>query len=420
MKKVFFFPYYFYQQYEPFRQVITSLRHLNVNAYMICMHCKSFDESKEFGPKRMKHDKCPFKMLPLCNIGRKKTNLLSKFIQFFGFLINCNKIKKFLRAEQPDLIVVGSDLGGIYIRFIINTCQLLHIPVLIMVSVNSKLAFNNINSDTETKIPFVIQFLFRLFGLEQLFFFNNKIIGSYSQETKIIVASKNIQNQLIKKGISKNRIFIKGIPIYDKIYKLIKNRQKTKTKIYNYLGINSNCHLVVYCTQMINLVYGEKYSKRINKLLFQVFEKLPNECKIVIKLHPRESAKNIAIFSKIFANNRYRIVRNINTYQLLQAADLVISHFSATLSDAILLETPVLSINILNDQTRTLFSSSSQNLLQIKSEAEFSKIYNILYNKPFRKTLKSLTKKWIKNNSIIVDGHVSERIAYFIKHIINS
>lgn len=417
-KKVLFFPYYFYLQYEPFRQVIASLKHLGVEAYMVSMHCNHFDESKQFRLERFKNDGCPVKELPVYNIGPKGVSLFTKLMQFLGFLINRRKIENFLRAEQPALVVVGSDLGGIYIRFLLDMCHLLHIPMLIMVTVDFGAARSDANPEIEAKVPVLVRFLLRLLSMERLTLFNGWVIGSYSQEAKVLVPSKAMQDQLVRDGICRERILVIGSPLHDWLYELRNEpTDKIKCEICSSLGWSVNYRLIVYCTEVIHSIYGEDYLESVNKLLARAFQNLPAECRVVIKLHPRESVKSIAYFSRAFIGDRYRIVNDINIYRLLRVADLAIGHFSSTLLEAILLGTPVLSINVLGDQRRTLFSSS-QDLVQIRSETEFTKIHDILYNTRFRDVAKALLERWIKDNVGVINGHSSERIARVIKHII--
>lgn len=414
--KVLFFPNYFYLSYASFRRIIASLNCREVEGYIVHMHCKSFDESKQFPLERLKNDRCPFKQLPFVSIGMKGTSLFVKFTRFFEFIINYRGIKHYLQAQQPALVVVGSDLGGIYIRFILDTCRRMHVPVLIILPIDfgSVRLGANSNSNREARVPTLARLFLRLIGIERLILFEGLLIGSYFNEAKILVASKAIKNQLVRSGICQERVFVTGTPRHDDIYQLLRMPvDAVKYEICRDLGWDTSCKIVVYFTQLIHRIYGTDYMDRVNKLLAHAFEDLPAECRIVIKLHPREDAN----YSEIFKGNRYQIIRDIDVNRLLRAADLVVSHFSSTLSDAALLGTPLLSINILNDKRRAIFDSS-QEFVQINSEEAFTKIYGMLYNRKLLDRARVSLERWIKNNVAAVDGHSSERIADFIKHFI--
>ncbi|PHS29354.1 MAG: hypothetical protein COA82_12770 [Alkaliphilus sp.] len=412
--KTLFFPHFFYLCYDSFRQIIDSLNCLGMEGYMVHMHCKSFDESKQFPTERLKKDKCPFKQLPFFSIGQKGTGLFVKSMRFFEFLINYYRIKRYLQDERPDSVVVASDLGGMYIRFILDTCERMHIPVLIIVPVDFGSVRSGDNANTETRVPKLAQFILHFLGMERLILFEGRVIGSYSKSGKVLVASKAMQNQLVKDGICRERVLVTGIPRHDRLYELLKEPiGAIKSEICCELGLDTSCKIVVYFTQLVQHLYGADYMDSINKLLVNAFQDLPAECRIVVKLHPREDAT----YFKIFDSDRYQVVRDIDVDRLLRAADLVISHFSSTLSDAALLGTPLLNINILNDQHRSIFASS-QDLLQIKSETEFAKIHDILYDIKFRDRAKALLKSWAKDNVAVVDGRSSERIARIIKQSI--
>jgi len=412
--KVLFFPHYFYLSYEPFRRIIASLDCREVEGYVVHMHCKSFDESKAFPLKRLQDDGCPFKQLPFVSIGRKGTSLLVKSTRFLEFLINYRRIKHFLRAEQPALVVVESDLGGMYIRFILDTCRRMHVPALIIVPIDFGSGRCDANSNTEARVPILARLFLRLLGIERLMLFDGSLIGSYFKEAKILVASKAMKNQLVESGICRERVLVTGIPRHDDLYELLRTPvDAIKAEIYSYFGWDTSDKMVVYFTQLIQRVYGADYMRRINKLLGHAFEELPADCRVVIKLHPREDAN----YSEIFSGDRYRVIRDIDADRLLRAADLAISHFSSILSDAALLGTPLLSINILNDKHRATFGLG-QELVQINSEAEFTKIHDMLYDIKFQNAARALLESWIKDNVAAVDGHSSERIADVIKKLI--
>jgi len=416
--EVLFFPHYFYLSYAPFRRIIASLKRQEIEGYIVHMHCKSFDESKQFPLERLKNDGCPFKQLPFVNIGRKGTSLFVKSTRFLEFLINHRGIKHFLQAEQPALVVVESDLGGMYIRFILDTCRRMHVPILIIVPIDlgSARCDANPNSNMEARVPILARLFLRLLSIERLMLFDDSLIGSYSKEAKILVASKAMKNQLVKSGICRERVLVTGIPRHDYLHELSREPVGAiKSEICSYFGWDTNCKIVVYFTQLIQRVYGTDYMGRVNKLLAHAFEDLPAECRIVIKLHPREDAN----YSEVFSGDRYRVIRDIDANRLLRAADLAISHFSSILSDAALLGTPLLSINILNDQHRATFGSGQElELVQINSEAEFTKIQDMLYDAKFRNAARVLLESWTKDNIGVIDGHSSERIADVIKGLV--
>jgi len=414
--KVLFFPHYFYLSYEPFRRIIASLYCPEVEGYVVHMHCKSFDETKQFPLERLKDDGCPFKQLPFVSIGRKGTSLLVKSTRFLEFLINYRRIKHYLQTEQPALVVVESDLGGMYIRFILDICRGMHIAILITVPIDLGSARCDANSDSNMKarVPILARLFLRLLGIERLMLFDGSLIGSYSKEAKILVASKAMKNQLVESGICRERVLVTGIPRHDDLYELLRTPvDVVKAEIYSYFGWDTSDKMVVYFTQLIQRVYGADYMRRINKLLGCAFEELPADCRVVIKLHPREDAN----YSEIFSGDRYKVIRDIDADRLLRSADLAISHFSSILSDAALLGTPLLSINVLNDKHRATFGLG-QELVQINSEAEFTKIHDMLYDIRFQNAARVMLGSWVKDNVGAIDGHSSERIADVIKKVI--
>ena len=414
-RKVLFFPYYWYLHYEPFRRVIARLNQAGLDAYMVYMPCIPMDESAQFGLERMRQDECPAKKLSIHNVGLGSSNLLARMLRFIGLVLSRPRIEQFLRAERPDMIVVGSDLGNSYFRLLLDLCRCLHIQVLIMATVSS-----GPSPDKRPAVPALLRPVLRWFKLEQILF-EGWVLGSYHREALLAVAGKEMKKQLIRDGVSQERIFVTGNPTYDLLYEIRQRpASEVKQEICTLLGWPMCCRLIVYCTERIQEVYGEDYLERLNRLMVPVFDDLPEECRVIVKLHPRECPVSSTMFATTFSGSRYRVVQDLDVHHLLRVAEVAIGHFSVVLVDAALLGTPLLRINIADDRSRMAFGPDVD-LLYIYSETELrEKLYGILYNQEFLDSVKSALSEWSTNYAVAVDGRSADRVACLIQSLVES
>lgn len=417
-EKVLFFPYYFYLHYEPFRRVIARLSELGFDAHLVYMPCSPMDESERFGLTRMRRDGCPVKELSIHNVGLGSTSLHAKVIRFAGLVLSRQRIERFLRTERPHLIVVGSDLGNSYFRLLLDLCRRLKIPVLILATVDSWPAPYDMSSVGSSAVPHWISPLLHWFELESIPF-QGWVYGSYHREAFIAVVSQRMKDQLVANGISAERIAVTGNPYHDLLHEVQKQpRNEFRERIWTRLGWPPHGRLTAYCTERIQDIYGESYLDRLNTLLVKTFDELPDECRIVVKLHPKECQKSLKQFAQLFSGDRYRVVQDVDVHHLARGADLIIGHFSSTLIDAALLGTPVLSINIAGDRSRLIFGPDLD-VLYITSEAQLrAKIYNVLYDQAFLASVQSSLSEWRAQHGLKVDGRSADRVARLIQSLV--
>ena len=214
-----------------------------------------------------------------------------------------------------------------------------------------------------------------------------------------------------------------GKPTFDMIYDILqKSRDKIRSEVSSIVEFEckQNLHLVVYCTEVMQCRYGIEYVMNINRLLYDAFNALPDNAKVVIKFHPREPADVVALHKKAFCGDRFYFVNSIDNYALLRAADIVISFWSTMLIDAVLLKTPVLSIRFIEDKAPVIFNRTSE-FTHITSEKEFQiKIWKILFDKNFINASAAVFSRWKDSVGIVIDGRSCERIAELIKVQISS
>ena len=148
----------------------------------------------------------------------------------------------------------------------------------------------------------------RYFSLEEVVFFKGWVLGSYHKQGVIAVPNKEIMQTLLDNGIHKERLVVVGKPSYDSIYDILQRScDKIRSEVSSVVGFEctQDLRLVVYCTEVMQSIYGIEYVMNINRLLYDAFNALPDNAKVVIKFHPREPADVVALHKKAFCDDRF-------------------------------------------------------------------------------------------------------------------
>lgn len=417
--KVMFFLQNFYICYEPFQRVVAQLRNMGIDAYYTYI-----DYINKYGFERIidEHKITNHLVkLPIQDIIRPKENFFVNLLRSPKFMIDQYNLKRFVCTNKPDMVVVLLDVGDFYARLLMDICKTLGIKVLILAFI--PIASKFINPAPDKGIPYtpIIRFLSRLLGFENTIFFRSWVIGSYHQEAIIAVPDNGSRELLVNNGISGQRIAVTGSPSDDRLYELLSQPvDQIKTELCDSLECSKNSWLIVYCTELIQQIHGDDYLYEINSILKEAFDSLPVDCRVIIKLHPREPLEMAAYYEKLFNSGRYKIFFDIDLFKLLRAADLMIGHYTIVIRDAALLETPVLSIRLIDDRTVPNRFGRISEFAHITSKSEVeTKIKQVLLDKTFVEKQKRFIRQWREESGYIIDGKSSQRIASLIKKVLD-
>jgi hypothetical protein len=416
--KVLFAPYYFYLHYESFKRVAASLNRSGIDAAILHMPCNAFNENRRFGIERIRADGCPVRQLQLCDLGWKGASTIARMTRFPNLLVNRKRTREFLNAERPQLVVVGSDLGGLYVRLLLDCCREAGIQTMILASSASGPPAVDSNAGQTIRVWPAVKALLRMLDLDRVALFDHWQIGSFNTEAPIAVPGTTLKEELLRYGISEDRVFVTGDPAHDAIYELKQEiAAEIRSQICSRLGWPARSHLIVYCTEVIHEMLGRAYLVGLNRLLAQAFADLPDDCRVVVKLHPRETSETEALFRQAFRGHRYLVRRDLNLLRLLRAAHLCVGHYSRTLIDSVLLGTPVACINLARDEKRMLFDTSFSEM-RIESGHEFHKIRTLLEDAATRDIVERKLQDWRFRYASALDGESSNRNAALISKIL--
>jgi len=224
------------------------------------------------------------------------------------------------------------------------------------------------------------------------------------------VIGARYKEEFVSLGVNPKNIFVTGPVFMDYIIPYIKKKKIKSGK--------KNITLVTQALVEDNFIEKKVYFNYIKKFLSEL-KKIPN-VDIKIKLHPRER----------YLGEYGRIIKSLNSgnieivksqkkeqlYNLIKESDLVIGFASTVLVEAMIINTPILIIDLIENTDPILRNRNK--IIHLKpKESIYTTCKKILYNKNFKENIIKNEKKLIKKYLYKVDGKTGERITKIIKKL---
>ncbi len=207
----------------------------------------------------------------------------------------------------------------------------------------------------------------------------------------------------------KSKVVVTGSPRYD----IFANPERffNKEKVYKELGIEPEKKLVVWATQPIPI----EYAKKLPGAIFEAVKEF-KEIYLVAKLHPRDQLKN---FYEEVAKEKGAEVSLIGTQmdtnELLYSCELMLTAWSTTALEAMILNKPVITINPTGKPDPVPYAKSGAAIGVYDLSKLKSAIKGALYNKNIRKKLEERRKKFVYERVYKIDGKATERVCKLIE-----
>jgi len=225
----------------------------------------------------------------------------------------------------------------------------------------------------------------------------------------MVVSGEAIKKVYVQSGIPEEKIIITGNPRFDTLFK--RNRIEDRNKIFAKYKLDPNKKLIVFTSQPI-----QEREKLLNAV-FNTLKKLP-EMQLIVKLHPSESALLYYQIMDMIKLNNAIIVEDIEIYELLNAADCVLTSFSATGLEAMMLDKPVISINLTGELDRMPYAESGAALGVYHEDELAPAIMRALINDAVREKLKVSREKFVERYNYKMDGQAAKRVIDLFDEII--
>ncbi|MCE5226792.1 MAG: hypothetical protein LLG05_13170, partial [Porphyromonadaceae bacterium] len=360
--KALFVPNYFYLHLPVFEIIIEKLNVIGVSSYVLKLPGNTKISADDiYNMDYFNKRGIAFIELPLNLVSSYKDKIVHQIHFLTCMYHNFRIIRAFIHASKPDFVIVGSDLGNLHIRFLLNACSKYNIPVVILYTCDVPLHEDGCNAgrmdivDRLNKQSFLRAFLFR-----------GNIPGAYFTDAQICVLSNENKDQLIKDGISKSRITVTGMP------SKLSCSCRDETEILKEVGLKKvkDDHVVIFFTEHLQVLYGLDYLKELYSHLVEIIKNMPSNVHFIIKLHPLEPLDMELYIKNKFIHPHCKIIKSGIIEELIAISDLCIAHFSRVLISTALMRKRFLSINMLHDRERTFIQQSESNVLEIQSYEE--------------------------------------------------
>lgn len=191
-------------------------------------------------------------------------------------------------------------------------------------------------------------------------------------------------------------------------------------EIYNREEFRKMLNLTL--TKTIALVTTENLPIVEENILFlrsilQALKELP-EVQVVIKPHPGEKSK---WYEQIVKEEKVKaeiLPKNSDTFEALYACDLLITCFSTVATEAMILNKPVITVNLTGATDPMPYAESGVAIGVYKEEDISHAIRDALYNEELRQRLAINMKKFVYEHAYKQDGKATERVADLIHEMI--
>ena len=223
---------------------------------------------------------------------------------------------------------------------------------------------------------------------------------------RIAVPCILLKDLIVKSGVSEERIRVTGRPIYDVLCD--SEKRFDKTAICEELGLEVDKKILVYCTD--NLPQNQVMTFAICKAV-QNFSDL----QFVIKVHPSEPS--ISMYKKLCGDLGLQsvITKDVDIYKVLYVCDLLITGFSTTVLDAMILKKPVITVNLTGLPDPIPFAESKV-AIGVYHESDIEKaIRNGLYSCPIKPEDR---ERFVFEQAFLTDGKATERVVTSIEQMV--
>ncbi len=226
---------------------------------------------------------------------------------------------------------------------------------------------------------------------------------------KFFLYGDHSKNALTFHGIPEEPLVISGSPRYDILFN---EREKTEEKYIILMG--SGMPSTAFSYFLSNNVILE-WEKMITSV-FVALEELNEE--IIIKRHPTQ---NIEIIKFQDLANKFlpdvKVYKNKNTYKLLSKAKLVVSMMSSVITEAIILDKPVVMPRHIKHDLGPHFTATNAVLTIDKPEDALTVIKKALYDDKVKAELKIGRERFLKEN-LEYRGKATEKTLELIKDLL--
>lgn len=207
-------------------------------------------------------------------------------------------------------------------------------------------------------------------------------------------------------------VVVTGQPRYDILAEA--DKIFDKQKFYEKYNLDLKKKIVLIITENLpifedNVIFLEHVLKSTKKI---------PDIQIVVKPHPNEKSR---WYEEVIKKENVKatvLSKNSNTYDAIYACDLMIAFFSTTITEALILAKPVITVNLTGRPDPMPYAESGAAIGVYRSEDIIPAIKSALYDENTRERLKKNRDNFIYEHHYALDGKATERIVNLITRMI--
>ena len=229
-------------------------------------------------------------------------------------------------------------------------------------------------------------------------------------------------------GYQDSRFTVTGNPMYDELYHKVsaKHQDITKKKICQKLSLDSSKKIITFCTSSSYAwATSSNQDYEMNIAIRAILNTLKTlaDTQLIIKLHPYDVSLDVykTIIKSLDLNTKVVMVREFNTFDILEASDLVIMKYSSTGLEALILDKPLVDLMLQKVITVKIPYAEEGVAIGVRKIEEIGlAIKDGLYNERIRENLRLNRKKFVLDYAYKIDGQATKRVEELIHKLANN
>lgn len=318
-------------------------------------------------------------------------------------------VHRLMRDIQPDVIVLGNDIGTLE-RLLIGEAHALHAPSLLVqegVLAQHEEPFARFSLPRRT--------VHRIMTAMGLRLADPRPCGLNGAD-HVAVMGEAMAEWLVEHGLSPTQVTVTGQPRYDFLYAL-KHRTLNPTPLS--VRLPDADKIVLFASQPY-VRYGMcsvAEARRIWQTVINGVKGLGDGHHLVAKLHPAEDVERTRHWLADILPAEWTLTRDDDVFSLTFRADALVTVISTTALEALYLEKPVVLLQVCGVRQPIPYVPSGA-ALQARSEAELTtRLREALYDEGVRARLAQARRAFVPRQLDIADGRAAARVADLIRTI---
>ena len=227
---------------------------------------------------------------------------------------------------------------------------------------------------------------------------------------KKAVTGEVIRDLYVASGVHPGRIAVTGAANFDALFDRDKERDKHTLLAY---GVDPTKRIILFATQ--HIAFSET-----RRMLIGVITAVRSmrDVQLIVKVHPSEDSTQYKALAREFDTVGLHVTKDMDLYALINTCDVLITKYSTTALEAMMLDKPVIVINLSGQPTPVPYAEEGAALGVYKHEDIQQAIIMAVDDEETQNKLKAGRRRFIKRWAGEPDGKAAQRIVTLVKEMI--